>query len=110
MAMEPHEPTSELFWDLAAELQAGDDRVHEGTIMSSNCLRVNDEFLAMPHHKGPGLVVKLPRERVDGLIADGTGQPFAPAGKVFREWVLVEAPNEDQWRSLLTEGIDFVAP
>ena len=60
--------------------------------------------------KGSGLVVKLPRTRVDTLIASGTGQPFAPAGKVFREWVSVPQRDRRRWRSLLREGIAFVAP
>ncbi len=63
----------------------------------------------MPHHKGQGIVVKLPRQRVDELIAAGEGQSFAPAGKVFKEWVLVEAHDEDGWRNLLRESIGFVA-
>lgn len=110
MPPEPDTATAELFWDLAAELQAGDERIEPGTIMSSQCLRVSGEFLAMPHHKGPGLVVKLPRERVDELIAEGSGQPFAPAGKVFREWVLLAAVDEATWRAVLGEGVAFVAP
>jgi hypothetical protein len=31
------------------------------------------------------MVVKLPRDRVDELIMQGIGRPFAPAGKVSRE-------------------------
>lgn len=98
----------ELFWDLAAELQGGNDRVVEGKIMSSRCLRVGKEFLAMNHHKTAGLVVKLPAPRVTELIDDGVGQSFAPAGKVFKEWVAVLDIDEDLWRSLLSEGVEFV--
>lgn len=108
--MEPHPETRDLFWDLATELQAGDERIEEGTIMSSGCLRVSGEFLAMPHHKGAGLVVKLPRQRVDELIAAGEGSSFAPAGKIFKEWLLVDTLDEASWRGLLAEGIAFVAP
>ena len=102
--------SSALFWDLLAELQGADDRVHEGTIMGGGCARVSGEFLAMPNFRGPGLVVKLPAERVNELIEVGVGAPFAPAGKVFREWVLVESLDEARWRELLLEGIAFVAP
>ena len=77
------------FWDVAQPLIA-DGSLEEGTIMGGRCVRnVAGEFVAMPHHKGPGLVVKLPRDRVDELIASGSGQSFAPAGKVFRAWVAV---------------------
>lgn len=102
----------DLFWDLAGELMASDDRLVEGTIMSSRCLRVvrdgKEEFLAMPHHKKSGLVVKLPRERVAELIAAGEAEDFAPAGKVFKEWAAVLEHDDEQWRRLLLEGIAFV--
>lgn len=101
----------ELFWDIAEELQSEDTRIVEGKIMSSRCLRVDDEFLAMANaRKDWGLVVKLPRERVDELVQAGSGQPFAPAGKVFKEWISVPEPNRERWRALLLEGVDFVAP
>ena len=100
----------ELFWSLATELMVSDSRVEEGTIMGGRCLRVSGEFLALVDHRNSGLVVKLPRARVDELIAAGTGQPFAPAGKVFREWVSVPEPDRRLWRNLLGEGIAFVAP
>lgn len=99
----------ELFWDLAAELQADDDRVVEGTIMNGRCLRVGKEFLALVDYKGSGLVVKLPKSRVAELIRDGKGQPFAPAGKVFREWLSVPDIDRGQWRELLREGLAYVA-
>ena len=97
-----------LFWDLAGELQAEDPRVVEGTIMNGRCLRVGKEFLALVDYKGSGLVVKLPRSRVAALIEKGVGQPFAPAGKVFKEWLSVPEPDRDRWRTLLREGIAFV--
>ncbi|MDH3302508.1 MAG: hypothetical protein OES24_18565 [Acidimicrobiia bacterium] len=99
---------AELFWELAAEFQAADDRVVEGTIMGSPCLRVGKEFLAMPHHKKDGLVVKLPADRVAVAIEAGEGESFAPAGKVFKEWLAVTQVDEGRWRELLTEGIEFV--
>lgn len=100
----------DLFWELIDELQAGDSRIEEGTIMSSRCARVSGEFLALVNHKGSGLVVKLPRERVQELIDQGVGQPFAPAGRVFKEWVSVPEPDRRRWRALLREGVAFVAP
>ena len=101
-------PASALLWDLAAEMQAADQRVVEGTIMGSPCLRVGKEFLAMNHHKKEGLVVKLPAERVTDLIAANKGESFAPAGKVFSEWLAVTDLDEELWRKLLAEGLIFV--
>ena len=101
--------TFDLFWDLAKELRGVDPRIVEGTIMSSRCLRVGKEFLALHDRKGGGLVVKLPKERVLALIEEGTGEPFAPAKKVFKEWVSLPLPDRDVWRGLLLEGVAFVA-
>lgn len=98
-----------LFWSLATELSQEDPRVVEGTIMNGRCLRVGEAFLALVDYKGSGLVVKLERKRVDVLIASGVGRPFAPAKKVFREWVSIPEPNRALWRSLLLEGIALAA-
>ena len=98
----------DLFWDLAAELRDGDPRVVEGTIMNGRCLRVGKEFLALVDYKRSGLVVKLPRARVAELIDQGVGKPFAPAGRVFKEWVSVPKPDRAFWTALLREGIAFV--
>lgn len=102
------DPGVALLWDLAGEMQAADDRIVEGTIMSSRCLRVGKEFLAMNHHKKSGLVVKLPASRVAELIDADVGESFAPAGKVFKEWVAVGNADEQLWRDLLAEGVEFV--
>ena len=98
----------DLFWELAAELQSEDSRVVEGTIMNGRCLRVGKEFLALVDYEGSGLVVKLPKARVKALIDEGVGRPFAPAGKVFKEWLAVPEPDRRRWRRLLAEGVAFV--
>lgn len=100
----------DVFWELIDELQVADPRIEEGTIMSGRCARVDGEFLALVDFKGSGLVVKLPRDRVQELIDQGIGQPFAPAGRVFKEWVSIQKRDRRRWRSLLREGVAFVAP
>lgn len=100
----------DVFWELIEELQMEDPRVEEGTIMGGRCARVAGEFLGLVDFKGSGLVVKLPKDRVAELIDKGTGQPFAPAGKVFKEWLSVPKRDRRRWRSLLREGVAFVAP
>jgi hypothetical protein len=50
------------------------------------------------------LVVKLPRGRVDELIAAGLGKRFAPpAGAPMPQWFVLTA--ELPWRDLVTEAI-----
>lgn len=98
-----------LFWELAADLIAAHPDVVEGTIMRGPCLRVRDEFLALVDYKRSGLVVKLPEARVRELIASGVGREFAPAGKVFRQWLSVPERSKRVWRALLREGISTAA-
>lgn len=104
----PAPDPQKLFWSLAEELYEEDSRVVEGTIMGSPCLRVGKEFLALVDYKGSGLVVKLPKPRVAELIEAGKGQPFGPAGKIFREWLSVPKANRKTWMGLLREGVHFV--
>lgn len=97
-----------LFWELAEEFMLKDPRVHEGTIMGGRCLRVGKEFLGLVDFKGSGMVVKLPKPRVAELIEEGVGRPFAPAGRVFKEWVAVPELDRERWRGLMAEGVAFV--
>jgi hypothetical protein len=99
-----------LFWELIEEFQIDDPRVEEGTIMGGRCARVAGEFLGLVDRKGSGMVVKLPKERVAELIDQGVGRSFAPAGKVFKEWVSIPTRDRRRWRALLAESIAFVAP
>ena len=82
----------------------------EGTIMGFPCLRTTSgSFLAMAEHTTGDLIVKVPATRVDELIAEGTGLPFAPAGRRFREWVQIPGRAPDLWEALLDEARAFVA-
>ena len=98
-----------LFWDLAQPLLAS-GVAEEGEVMRSPCLRVHGEFLALPEYRTGDLVVKLPAERVAELIADGVGLSFAPAKRVFKEWVQVPGRDAALWSQLLDEGVAFVSP
>jgi len=42
------------------------------------------------------------------LIEAGEGLAFAPAGKVFREWVALPTFDEDRWTALIEESMEFV--
>jgi hypothetical protein len=63
---------------------------------------------------GNGVGVKLPEARVrELLVASGTMRPFEPAeGIVWREWVLIDLSDAEQYRNhaaLLDESVNFVA-
>lgn len=96
-----------LFWDCAAQLYAIDG-VAESTMFGFGCIRIRDEFVAMPARDS--LWVKLPAARVSALIESGDGEPCAPNGRRFREWVGIPRLDETTWMALLRESIEFVRP
>ena len=98
-----------IFWQLAKQLHLENPAVVEETIMNGRCLRVGTEFLALVDYKKSGLVVRLPKHRVNELIEQGIGQSFAPAGKIFKEWVSVPKVDANKWKELLHEGIKYVS-
>ncbi|MEO8540215.1 MAG: hypothetical protein ABI577_10785 [bacterium] len=92
------------FWDLAAPYLAS-GACDEGTIMGGPCLRTKGEFVAMFWQRGGGLVVKLDEQRVRAHLSDGVAMPFAPAGRVFREWLVVPETAVDLWPEVLDEAV-----
>jgi TfoX N-terminal domain len=87
-----------------------DPAVGRSTMMGYPCVRRAGRFFASFDTRADTLVVKLPRERVAELIADGTGEEFAPNGRVFREWVTIPEPDPKLWERVLAEARDFAAP
>ena len=76
-------------------------------MMGYPCVRLAGRFLASYDDKTACLVVKLPRERVTELVEAGDGDSFAPAGKVFREWIAIPTLDRHLWQTLLSEAVDF---
>lgn len=98
----------ELFWDLVEPMYA-DPSVSRSTMMGFPCVRYDGRFFASLDHRSHALLVKLPEHRVAALCDRGVGEPFAPAGRVFREWVSVPTPARRRWRALLHEAKVFAA-
>jgi hypothetical protein len=98
--------TEERFWEVAAPLE-NDPAVRRCTMMGLPCLRHGERFFASFDRHTHALVIKLDRQRVTELVDDGIGQPFAPAGRVFREWVAI--PDTRHWPALLAEAHAFAA-
>jgi hypothetical protein len=96
----------DLYDDLTDDLLY-DPAIGRATMMGFPCVRLAGRFLASYDARVGALVVKLPRERVAELVRTGSGDPFAPAGKVFREWVSVPALDRDLWRTLLAEAVEY---
>ena len=97
------------FWRVAEPFLAREG-VTKSTMMGFPCIRVNGAFCACVHKDGTGLVAKLPAARVEAAVAAGEGEAFAPAGKVFREWLFVPVAAVDTWPAWLAESFAFVTP
>lgn len=81
-----------------------------GPVFGSLALRVGDKIFAMLTSRGE-FVVKLPRRRVDALVAAGDGERFGPGnGRPMKEWVAVRPTSEAGWLQLAEEAMEFVAP
>jgi len=68
-----------------------------GRLMRFPCLRAGGVFFATCEHRTGDLIVTLPRHRVSQLSAAGDAQPFAPAGRTFKEWALIGRRDHDTW-------------
>ena len=96
------------FWDVAEPLLAHAG-VSRSTMMGFPCLRIDGRFFASFDRGTGALIVKLPEARVDELVDRGRAQPFAPAGRRFREWAAVAPERKRTWVGLLDEAFAFVA-
>jgi hypothetical protein len=55
------------------------------------------------------LVVKLPRQRVHGLVSSQNGERFDPGhGRLMKEWITMEPTSDMDWLSLARESLEFV--
>jgi len=88
------------------EAFAGDRQVTRGRMFGSVSLKVNSKVFAMLV-KGK-FVAKLPKDRVDQLVASRIGEYFDPGhGKLMKEWVAL-AGTVNQWVDLSKEARRFV--
>jgi hypothetical protein len=96
------------FWSLAEPLldQAG---VTRSTMMGFPCLRLDGVFFASCDRRTGDLVVKLNEQRVSELLDAHVGEPFAPNGRRFREWVSIPRRRQRRWAPLLDEALDLAA-
>ena len=79
----------------------------KGGKFGASGLKADGKLFAMVS-KGE-LVVKLPRARVEELVADRTGKPFDPGhGRVMKEWVTIAPRHARLWSGLADEARRFV--
>jgi len=81
-----------------------------GKGFGASALKFDNKIFAMLA-SGDEFVVKLPRRRVDALVAARAGEPFDPRrnGKLMKEWLVVRRGLESRWLPLAEEALEFVA-
>lgn len=97
------------FNDLVDELVAtpGISPPSPGGGFGSSALRCQNKIFAMLVRGR--LVVKLPKARVDELIAAGEGDNFdANKGKPMKEWLSLDPASALDWSALAREAMEFV--
>jgi hypothetical protein len=79
-----------------------------GRGFGSSALKVDNRIFAMLA-SGDRFVVKLPRQRVDAMVAAGEGERFDPRrnGKLMKEWLVVASRLEARWLALAQEAFEF---
>ena len=97
---------TDRFWELAEGWLAREG-VTKSTMMGFPCLRRDGAFFACVHRTGESMIVKVDASRVSELVDAGLGEPFAPAGKVFREWVAIPTAQHATWPERLEEAWAF---
>ena len=106
----PEVPIAEARFADLVEALAGREGVTVGSGrrgFGSGALQVNGRIFAMV--SGGKLVLKLPRERVEALLASGEGTVFdAGKGRPMREWVALDHRTE-RWLELARDARAFVA-
>lgn len=107
----PNAEEEPRFAAVAAAL-AGEPGVTVGTGrkgFGSSALQVGGKIFAMVSSQGR-FVVKLPRQRVEELIARGEGERFDPGhGRLMKEWLALDPASGVDRLELATEALRFVA-
>ena len=92
-------------FDAAAErLMAAE--IESGRMFASEGLKTARKFFAMVHDDS--LVLKLPEDRVEELIASEGAAPFEVGNRRMREWVRLQPKDTQACAELLREARTFV--
>jgi hypothetical protein len=109
--MRTTETTPELRYAKIVEALLNNPAVDKGSGkkgFGSSGLRINNKIFAMLSSKG-NFVVKLPKHRVDFLVAAGSGERFNPGhGRIMKEWLELKPKSDEDWLTLATEAMQYV--
>lgn len=74
----------------------------------SSALCIHGKIFAMVTARGR-FTLKLPKKRVDALVATGSGTRFEPRpGRPMKEWLSLDPAADIDWRALAEEALRFV--
>jgi hypothetical protein len=74
--------------------------------MNANAFCIRNKVFAM--HVGDDLVLKLPPERVAGLIKTRVATSNVVGGHAMKEWANFRPETEKKWLALAKESLDYV--
>ncbi len=95
--------------NLVARFAHRADVEQKGEGFGASALKAGGRMFATLSSRGR-LVVKLPRERVQSLVASGDGRAFEPRpGRVMKEWLELNPKSRQDWVRLADEARSFVA-
>ena len=96
--------TEDRWEQLVVDAEGGD--VSAGKMFGSRGLRTGRKFFAVWWHEQ--LVVKLPPDRLTGLVEAGQAQPFEPMeGRRMNGWIVVDESVD--WPPVVQEAGAYVA-
>lgn len=95
-------------WERIEQAELEHKGVSPGTGFGrSEGLRIRSKIYAI--NKDGELILKLPAERVEALIASGTGRAWGPGtGRIMLEWVAIPGTRHADWAALTSEARTFV--
>lgn len=102
------QPADPLMAAVAAVLMKAPGVTFGGAGFGAGALKVNGKIFAMRSSKA-AFVVKLPRARVDELVAAGLGTRFNTGkGKLMKEWFVPAGSTAPALKKLAREALDYV--
>jgi hypothetical protein len=101
--------SDQRYADLARAFSGRPGVSQDGKGFGSSALKVNGRIFAMLSSRGD-FVIKLPRARVDSMVASAAGERFDPGhGRLMKEWLAVRTGSGLDWLALAEEAMAFVA-
>lgn len=106
--MDPAQRFAALAEALAPRPGVGPPGVGGSPVLGAAALTIDGSIFAVL--VGGALVLRLPRHRVEGLVAAGTGLPFAAAdGTPLPEWAAFDHGTPESDLALAEEAMAFTA-